>query len=253
VSEEGRRNMFKAKVRSDTLKGLVNIISTLVDEAKFNIGPEGMSLKAVDPAHVAMIELYLKKSAFEEFVADETSIGIDLDKIRDVLKLASSGDVIQMEQEDNRGRLVIKIGNIVRRMNLVDTSTMGDPRVPELSLPANIEMGIGEIQKGIKAAESVSDHIALSADQDSFELYSEGDTDSVSLRLEREQLIDLKTTEKARSLFPLDYFSNLVKAVPSDTVVRINLGNNYPVKITFDIADGNGKVGYLLAPRIESD
>lgn len=245
--------MFKAKVRSDTLKGLVNIISTLVDEAKFNIGPEGMSLKAVDPAHVAMIELYLKKSAFEEFVADETSIGIDLDKIRDVLKLASSGDVIQMEQEDNRGRLVIKIGNIVRRMNLVDTSTMGDPRVPELSLPANIEMGIGEIQKGIKAAESVSDHIALSADQDSFELYSEGDTDSVSLRLEREQLIDLKTTEKARSLFPLDYFSNLVKAVPSDTVVRINLGNNYPVKITFDIADGNGKVGYLLAPRIESD
>ena len=29
--------MFKAEIKSDTLKGLVNVISTLVDEAKFSI------------------------------------------------------------------------------------------------------------------------------------------------------------------------------------------------------------------------
>ena len=38
--------MFKAELKSDTLKGLVNIISTLIDEVKFTIGPEGMTLKA---------------------------------------------------------------------------------------------------------------------------------------------------------------------------------------------------------------
>ncbi|MFA6680113.1 MAG: DNA polymerase sliding clamp, partial [Candidatus Methanomethylophilaceae archaeon] len=50
-------SLFKAEIRSDALKGLVNIISTLIDEVRFTIDSEGMSLKAVDPAHVAMIEL----------------------------------------------------------------------------------------------------------------------------------------------------------------------------------------------------
>ena len=245
--------MFQAKIRSDALKGIVNIISTLVDEAKLNISPEGISLKAVDPAHVAMVELDIKKAAFESFVADDTQIGVDLDKIKEVLRLASASDIIEMEQDEERGRLIFRVGNITRRMNMVDTSSMNDPKVPVLTLPVSVEVNISEIQKGIRAAESVSDHIALTADAEFFELSCEGDTDSVSLRLDKAKLAGLSVTEKARSLFPLDYFANLVKAIPSDTVVKIELGNDYPVKIIFDLAGGNSNVGYLLAPRIESD
>ena len=83
--------MFQAKVKSETLKGIVDVVSTLVDEAKFNIDSKGVSLKAVDPAHVAMIDLKIEKSAFEEFSADETELGIDLDKIKEVLRLSRAG------------------------------------------------------------------------------------------------------------------------------------------------------------------
>ena len=245
--------MFQAKIRSDALKGIVNIISTLVDEAKLNVSPDGIGLKAVDPAHVAMVELDVRKAAFESYLADDTQIGIDLDKIKEVLRLTASGDIIDMEQDEERGRLVVRVGNITRRMNMVDTSSMSDPKVPQLSLPVSVEVSVSEIQKGIRAAESVSDHIALTADAEGFELSCEGDTDSVNLRLDKAKLVGLTVSEKARSLFPLDYFSNLVKAIPSDTVVRIDLGNDYPVKIHFDLAEGNTSVGYLLAPRIESD
>ena len=63
--------MFQAKVKSETLKGIVDVVSTLVDEAKFNVNAKGVSLKAVDPAHVAMVDLKIDKSAFEEFAADD--------------------------------------------------------------------------------------------------------------------------------------------------------------------------------------
>ena len=66
--------MFKADLKSDTLKGLVNIISTLIDEVKFTIGPDGMTLKAVDAAHVAMIEMEVGKDAFESYEADSCEI-----------------------------------------------------------------------------------------------------------------------------------------------------------------------------------
>ena len=234
--------MFSADLKSDTLKGLVNIISTLIDEVKFTITPEGMTLKAVDAAHVAMIEMEVEKCAFDKYEAEDCEIGLDLDKVKDVLKLAASGDVIGMEQDDTHGRLVFKVGNITRRMNLVDTTTMSDPKVPQLSLTAKISLPVDELQKGIRAADKISDHITLKAGPGYFDMFCEGDTDSVSLHL-----------DGASVEFPLDYFSNIIKAIPAGTTVMVELDNDYPVKLVFSLADGNARVNYLLAPRIESE
>lgn len=244
--------MFSADLKSDTLKGLVNIISTLIDEVKFTITPEGMTLKAVDAAHVAMIEMEVEKAAFEQYEAMGCEIGLDLDKVKDVLKLASSGDVIGMEQDDTHGRLVFKVGNITRRMNLVDTTTMSDPKVPQLSLAAKIDLSVDELQKGIRAADKISDHITLKAGPGYFDMFCEGDTDSVSLHLDGAS-VQVDTDSDVSSMFPLDYFSNIIKAIPAGTTVRVELDNDYPVKLVFALADGNARVNYLLAPRIESE
>ncbi|MCL2334214.1 proliferating cell nuclear antigen (pcna) [Candidatus Methanoplasma termitum] len=246
--------MFKAEIKSETLKGLVNIISTLIDEVKFTINQEGMTLKAVDPAHVAMIELKVKAKAFESYSASETEIGLDLDKVKMVLKLAGQGDIIAMEQDENKGRFVFRIGNITRSMNLVDTSSMTDPKVPQLSLSANAVMMVDQLQKGIRAAESISDHIALRANPEFFELSCEGDTDDASLKLTiGTDLESLEVPSPVHSLFPLDYFANLLKAIPAGTKVRVELDSDYPVKLVFGLANGEAKVVYFLAPRIESD
>ncbi len=248
--------MFKAEIKSDTLKGLVNIVSTLIDEVKISVEPEGINLKAVDPAHVAMIEVQVEPGAFESFAADETELGLDLDKVKSVLKLASAGDIISMEQDEDHGKLIFKVGNITRRMNLVDTSGINDPRFPELSLSSKVSIPVEELQQGIRASESISDHIALTVSPKGFELSCEGDTDSASLMISKDKIDSMELPDGEgtfRSLFPLDYFANLVKAVPAGTIVGIELDSDYPIKMNFKLADGNGKVNYLLAPRIESD
>lgn len=89
-----------------------------------------------------------------------------------------------------------------------------------------------------------------------FELSCEGDTDSASLIISKDKISSMELPDGEgtfRSLFPLDYFANLVKAIPTGTMVGIELDSDYPIKMNFELADGNGKVNYLLAPRIESD
>lgn len=245
--------MFKAKVKAEVLKTVLDAVQTLVDEAKIQCTPEGLSLKAVDPAHVAMVELSLGKRAFAEYAADDQEMGIDLDKLKDILKLAGSGDIIGMEYKEETHRLVFTIGHLTRRMALVDTTNMADPKVPNLNLPSKVTLAAGELQQGIKASEAVSDHIALVADNGVFELVADGDTDQVNLKLEGDALIKLETTEKSRSLFSLDYFANMAKVVKGADAVTLNLGTDYPVKMEFDIAGGDGHITYLLAPRIESE
>lgn len=245
--------MFKAKVKAEVLKTVLDAVQTLVDEAKIHCTPEGMSLKAVDPAHVAMVDLSLGKGAFAEFEASDLEMGIDLDKLKDILKLAGSGDVIGIEYKEDSHRLVFSIGHLTRRMALVDTTNMSDPKVPNLNLPSKVTIAASELQQGIKASEAVSDHIALTADGDAFELLADGDTDQVNLNLSGDSLIAIESPEKSRSLFSLDYFSNMAKVVKGSDALTLNIGTDYPVKIEFDIADGNGHIMYLLAPRIESE
>jgi proliferating cell nuclear antigen len=245
--------MFEVKLKADVLKELVDVVSTLVDEAKLNVGKDSVGVKAVDPAHVAMVDLSLDRSAFESYKADDAELGLDMDKMKEILRLAKAGEVISISHDEDKNRLVVTVGNTTRRMSLVDTAGMSDPKVPSLNLPAKLVVRTDELRQAIRASESVSDHIALKASPEGFEVVSEGDTDTVSHMVPKDLLEELQAKDAVRSLFPLDYFSNMVKAISSAQTVSLYLGTDYPVRMEFKIAGGKGDVRYLLAPRIESE
>ena len=49
--------MFKAKMAdAKVLKDMMGAISILVDEATFDLTPEGIKLRAMDPSRVAMVD-----------------------------------------------------------------------------------------------------------------------------------------------------------------------------------------------------
>ncbi len=245
--------MFNAKVKSEVLKGIIDVTSPLVNEVKFNITSKGISLRAVDPAHVAMVDLQVNSDAFEEFKANEMELGIDMDKLSSIMRLSNTGDMVSMEYDENTNRLVIRIGNLVRRMGLIDTAGMPDPKMPNLNLPAKVIIKASELNQGVRASEAVSDHLALTVNKDNFELFAEGDTDTVNLKLPKKLLTELDVKSKCKSLFSIDYFSNMIKPVKGEDPITIMIGNDNPIKVEFNIADDKGHVIYLLAPRIESE
>ena len=106
--------MFNAKVKSDVLKGIIDVTSPLVNEVKINITQKGISLRAVDPAHVAMVDLQINDKAFDEYKANDMELGIDMDKLGSIMRLASSDDVVSLEYDEESNKLIIKIGNLVR-------------------------------------------------------------------------------------------------------------------------------------------
>jgi proliferating cell nuclear antigen len=245
--------MFNAKVKSEVLKGIIDVTSPLVNEVKINISQKGISLRAVDPAHVAMVDLQINDKAFEEYKANDMELGIDMDKLSSIMRLASSGDTVILEYDEESNKLVIKIGNLVRKMGLIDTAGMPDPKMPNLNLPAKVILKASELTQGVRASEAVSDHLALTVNKDNFELFAEGDTDTVNLKLPKDLLIELNTNSKCKSLFSIDYFSNMIKPVKGEDPITIMIGNDNPIKVEFDIAENKGHVIYLLAPRIESE
>jgi proliferating cell nuclear antigen len=245
--------MFKAAINAELLKDAIASLAVIVDEVRFRIKPEGISVKAVDPANVAMAIFELGSSAFDEYNADESEIGIDLNKITDLLGITDKGDTVRMELEEGNHKLLIDVGGLSYTLSLLDPSTIrAEPRVPQLELPAKVVMNGADLRRAVKAAEKISDHMIMGVTGDTFFMEAKGDTDQVRLEMGRDQLIDLKTGE-ASSLFSLDYLTDIVKPTNKVNEVSLSLGRDFPVIIDFEIANGAGRISYLLAPRIESD
>jgi proliferating cell nuclear antigen len=245
--------MFKARMKMEVLRELVEVISTLVSEVKLSVSKDGIDVKAVDPSHVAMLVLHLNKGAFEEFTGETTEIGVDVEKFKEVLRLSKPGDEIDLQYDGGKNRLVIKVGRVTRHMAVIDPAGITDPKVPNVTPPAVVEVKMDELRQGIRGSESISDHVTITLEPDSFVLHSEGETDRVDMRLQKENLTKLEVKETVKSMYPLDFFSSMVKSITSSDSVTLHVGNEYPLKIEFAVAGGKGEGRFLLAPRVEED
>jgi proliferating cell nuclear antigen len=245
--------MFKARLKMEVLRELVEVISTLVTEVKLTISKDGIDVKAVDPSHVAMLVLKLNKSAFEEFTGEPTEIGVDVEKLKEVLRLSKPGDILDLQYDGGKNRLVVKAGKVTRHMAVVDPAGITDPKVPSVTPPGIAVVRMEELRQGIRGSESISDHVTLTLDPEGFTMHSEGETDRVDMRLPKEGLSKLEAKESVKSMYPLDFFSSMVKSITTSEDVTLHVGNEYPLKIDFQLAGGKGEGRFLLAPRVEEE
>ncbi|MFB6211101.1 MAG: DNA polymerase sliding clamp [Halobacteriales archaeon] len=247
--------MFKAIISAETLREALDSVSVLVDECKIHLEEDGLEIRAVDPANVGMVDLELSADAFESYEADGGLIGVNLSRLDDIASMADSGQLVQLDLDEETGKLHIQIDGLEYTLALIDPDSIRqEPDLPDLDLPAKIVLEGRDIDRAVKAADMVSDHIALGVDEDDeiFYVDAEGDTDDVHFELNEEDLIDL-TVGAAHSLFSLDYLKDMNRAIPNDGEITVFLGEEFPVQILFNIAEGEGHVTFMLAPRIQSD
>ncbi|MEF8782730.1 MAG: DNA polymerase sliding clamp [Haloarculaceae archaeon] len=247
--------MFNAIVSADTLQATLDSVGVLVDECKIHLEGGGLEIRAVDPANVGMVDLTLDSSAFESYEADGGLIGVNLVRLQDIAGMADSDQLVHLELDEETRKLHISIDGLEYTLALIDPESIREePDLPDLDLPATIVIEGRDIDRAVTAADMVSDHIELGVDEDeeTFYVKAEGDTDDVHLELGAGDLIDL-VVGSASSLFSLDYLKDMNRAIPADAEVTMELGEEFPVKLHFDIAEGEGTVTYMLAPRIQSN
>ena len=247
--------MFSATIDAKILQEAIGSAKVLVDECKLRLDSDSFRIRAVDPANVGMVDLELSPSAFVSYESDGVVLGINLSRLSDITNIARSDENIDLDFDEEAQKLTIRAGGLRYTLALIDPASIRkEPDLPDLDLPAKVVIEGRSLDQGIKAADMVSDHIALGVDPDSktFYIRAKGDTDDVQLELKQDEVISLQPA-LAHSLFSLDYFKDMNKAIPKSTPVTLSIGEEYPIQINFPIADGNGQVTYLLAPRIQSD
>lgn len=248
---------MKAEISPERLLETLDIAGRLVDECKIHLNDDGIRICAVDPANVGMTDINLSADAFESY---ETNGGMDvigtyLDPLVDTANMADNDEMINLRVDEETRMLHVTMKNMERTIALIDPDSIREePDIPDLDLPAELTVEGRDINRGIDAADMVGNHVAFVVDEREreFAVTAEGDTDDVCLEFAEDELIEL-TPGEAHSLFSLDYLKDMTKSIPSDAEVKLNLGEDFPTKMKFDLADGNGEALYMLAPRIQDN
>ena len=98
------------------LKDSLDAISGLINEATFEFTSQGLTLKAIDPAIVAMTILKMMPTCFSQYeIESPIKITINIDYFLEVLKRVKSSDKVIIELDNEKGILkVLMKGNMNR-------------------------------------------------------------------------------------------------------------------------------------------
>ena len=90
---------FQAIIQADVFEQFVENAQAVVDEATLHVEADGLHMSAVDPANVGMVAQDLDAGAFESYEAGGATIGVNLERLAEVLGLAESGELCRIVRD----------------------------------------------------------------------------------------------------------------------------------------------------------
>ncbi|MCD6140943.1 MAG: DNA polymerase sliding clamp [Thermococcus sp.] len=233
---------------------LIDTASNLIDEAAFKIAEEGISMRAMDPSRVVLLDLNLPASIFSKYDLDgEETVGVNMDHFKKVLKRGKGKDILVLRKGEENFLEITLEGTAKRtfRLPLIEVEEL-ELDLPELPFTVKAVI-LGEVLKeAVKDASLVSDSIKFIAKENEFVMRAEGETQEVEIKLtlEDEGLLDLNVEEETRSAYGVSYLADMAKGIGKADEVVLRFGNEMPLQMDYPIRD-EGRLTFLLAPRVE--
>jgi proliferating cell nuclear antigen len=243
--------MFEAKIEAKNWKSIISIIGSIIEEAPLKLTADGMTLRAMDPSHISLIDLELPKDQFISYeVGSERVVGIDVDEMSRVMSRGKPTDMLVIKVDEETNKLFMTfVGESTRRFGLpiIDTPEQSQLKMPNFPTSAIIGIDASVFKDGIKDASIVADHIALEATADALIMRAEGDIGDIETRITKETLVEFKVQEPCKSTFNLSYLADVSGSITGP--ISIELGMDAPILMNFEI--GGAIIKFVLAPRIE--
>ena len=260
--DETRPDTLTTAIEAGTLQQTVDILLSVANECIFNLGRDGLTVRLVDPANVYMADVTLSDDAFERVGEGQFAIGVNLDRLDDILGKADGDDVVELVLDLETRKLHLEFSNVEMDFAGIDPdSVRAEPDLPDLDLPNEFESQAKHLQRAVDICSMVSDHASVHGDlqDECIRLTAEGDVDDARVEL-REDLGFADIREDASSLFSIGegssrspgYLDEALGVIPKTTPTSVTVGEDFPIWIEWEFADGAGQVTQMIAPRIDA-
>ena len=263
-------HFFTITKTSEIWKSVSSAIMTIIDEALFDAGPQGITFRSMDPSHIALIDINWPSSAFEKYHCDSTiKFGVRIDEFSKIIKRANANDSIEIGVILDNSSLNIKTtgGGYLRnyKMRLIETTGNRSP-LPQMTFDTKIVIGIATLDKILNDVGAISEKITIDSsgistnkktvifigDSDRGEARVTMDADDGNNKSKVELLEEITVKENSKSTYNIDFISKIIRAIgnQSSNLVTMEYSSNKPLRLEF-LLSGVVKLQFYLAPRVQ--
>lgn len=260
-------------IEYEMLDIFISHIGGVVNEFKLLFTDDGWFTTFVDPANVAMMEVWIDKGDFADYSnSRETMVGIPVSAIEKVFKHSQPGDTISITINSDR-KLVIEDG-FRTETGLIDPDSVRDtPTLPldtidfttQFTLPGvdlkHVSKSINEVSDHINIESKAEDQVVFSGETDSEQddNYEKAYKTYKNLTEYRDRSItqynfNIDVNESAMSKYSLDYMLDLFnhRKTMMRTDYHVQTGEEIPITARREVGEQSHIIS-LLAPRIKSN
>lgn len=239
---------------SATFKDSISSICTLISEANIVLKPTHLEIVAMEAANVGMIIFKMTASEFSEYKIGEkeSSFGLKLGDLKQILSRGKDKDqVLTLSVEGNQ--LKISFSGKIKKdftLPLIDVDKKVT-KIPDLKFNAEITIDNSELRDAVEDVAIVADAVDFKVEQGLFIVSGAGDQ-SKAISETRGVIKVIEAEKTAHSKFSLEYVNKMLGTKLSKTV-KVSLGVEYPLKLSYINDKASISIVYILAPRVSND
>tara|TARA_B100001113_G_scaffold225973_2_gene185526 strand:+ start:707 stop:1426 length:720 start_codon:yes stop_codon:yes gene_type:complete len=227
-------------------KKVIDSIKDLVKETNLSVSNDGLSLQAMDSAHVSLIEISLLDSV--RISCDKhTVIGINMENICKILRILDLDTFLTVYLIKNR--LHFKSGVDERKTEfsvpLMDVE-MDRHEVPEFTYPNKLQINSSEFNKIVGNMKELGCDLTIRLKGKTVDFWIDSDISGSLTMTDTRFVIE----EEIEQLFSLKFLNMFCKATPLSDAVILEMGSGFPLRLSFIISDAD-YVKFYLAPKVD--
>ena len=232
------------------IKDCLETVCLIIDELVFECDAEGIRLRALDKSHITFIDMEWVNHLFDTYECNEpTSFTVDASELLKIIKRIKSDDVLSAGLDE--GNLILTYsGDSTRtfKLRLIDVE-YETPVPPTVNYPVHLSIPTDVFNDALTDAELYGEKISLSVDNDYFITSADGEFGVNHNRyLHGENIGDY-----VKSTYSIPKIKEMLKGKSLSHEVQLGLGDNLPLTLEYHSPTNDYKLGFLLAPRIETD
>ena len=231
-----------------SLTKVVDIISDLVTEVRIKVNEFGMSITAMDPANISMVNFKIPRSSFSQFEVESEVLGINLDNLKQILRRCGSSSSLVMEKKENM--LNINIQDRIKRnfiLSLIEIDSE-ERELPNLEFSSSVEINSIDLINSIEDCVIVADACSFIIKDGKFIIEAKSLNAAMSEFSGDEARIQ---AEDCKAKYSVEYLQKFMKGAKLCEKTILHFAEDHPLKV--DFKDSNMELNFILAPRVENE
>jgi proliferating cell nuclear antigen len=243
-------------IQASALKSAFEVLKDILNDVNVYFTPKGVQILTLDTARVALIDMFLDASNFEEYYCEANIVaGINVTNMFKLLKFISNNDTLTIEIK-TREYLDIRIENAIKRsdtrfqLKLLDINE-DQIEVPNIIMAVVTTMPSIDFQRICRDMNNLASDLVIIRNHQQFIIKCEGDFANQETIIECTD--DGKFDGELQGKYSLKYLNLFTKATGMCSSVQImqEIENRFLV-LRYNVAN-LGELKFYLATKVTDD